>query len=215
MKEKIFYLNSVSKNKLFKPIRERKDIITVLLESIRLIMYGINVPPEKSCGKIVLHIGKTSRFIYISEGKYFSINFPFFIDYPDGCFIYNKNGVEIDSKIISKIIELISDKNIFNTKSFSSFFDAFEDIYEEKDVWDCFFNLLTFEEGYTRFDNDTRHIELNHPQYHIDLFYEEHNKIKFGLNSNINDISFYRLLVNDDFYFLNKINNPDQEPPHA
>jgi hypothetical protein len=215
MKEIIFYLNSISQDRLFKPIRERKDIISVLLESMRLMICGIKIPHEKSCGKIVLHIGETSRLIYISKEKYYSINFPFFIDYSDGCFIYNKNGVEIDSRIISKITELIFERNVFNSKSFSSFFDAFEDIYEEKDIWDCFFNLLTFEEGYIRFDNDIQHIELNHPQYHIDLFYEEHNKIKFGLNNNINDISFYKLLVNDDFYFLNKISHPDQEPPHA
>jgi hypothetical protein len=204
MKEMVFYLTPVSKSKFFKPIRERKDVITILLESLRLIIYNNSIKHEKSCGKIILYIEKTSRLVYISENKCFSINFPFFIDNSDNFLIYDRNGVEIDSRIISKIMELISDNNIFNAKSFSSFFDAMETIYEEENIWKCFFNLLTFEEGYIRFDNDTNHIETNHPQYHIDLFYEENNKIKFGLYNIFSDILFYKLVINDNFYFLNK-----------
>jgi hypothetical protein len=214
MKEMVFYLSTVSKNKFFRPIRERKDLITILLETIRLIIYDIQIPPEKSCGKIILYTDKTSRLVYISDIKYFSINFPFFIDNSDGCHIYDKNDVVIDSRIISKIMELISVKNTFNSKSFSSFFDAMETIYDEKYIWECFFNLLTFEEGYIRFDNDEDHIAVTHPQHHMDLFYEENNKIKFGLYNKIDSVSFHNLLINNDFYFLNKSDN-NQEPSHA
>lgn len=214
MKEMIIYLNTVSRNKLFRPIRERKDLITILLETVRLIIYNIQIPLEKSCGKIILYTEKTSRLVYISDIKYFSINFPFFINNSDGCLIYDRNGVEIDSRIISKMMELISNNNIFSSKNFSSFFDAMETIYDEKNIWECFFNLLTFEEGYIRFDNDIDHVATNHPQHHIDLFYEENNKIKFGLYDKIDSSSFHNLLINNDFYFLKKCDNL-QVPPNA
>jgi hypothetical protein len=203
MKEIVFYLNIVSKNKLFKPIRERKDIITILLESIRLMICNNQIPAKKACGKIILHIEKINRIVYFTEKKYFSINFPFFIDNSDNYIIYDRNGLEIDSRVISILIELISEDNIFNSDNFSSFFDAMEIIYDEKKIWECFFHLLTFEEGYVRFDNDIEHIAESHPQHHIDLFYKENNKIKFGLSNEIDPTTFHNILNNNDFYFLN------------
>lgn len=204
MKNIIYYLNPVLKNKFFKPIRNRKDIISILLESMRHILSGYKVPQEKSCGQMQLYCGKTSRLIYISDNKYFSINFPFFIDNSKDCFIYGKNRFEIDNKVISEISKINMEINFNNTNSFSSFFDIIVDIVDDEKIWYVFFELLTFEEGYIRFDNDMEHTSLTHPQYHIDLFYNDHNKIKFGLVNNFDDVSFLDLIISNDIYFLDK-----------
>lgn len=209
MKEQIYYLNYVLVNKLFKPIREKKDIIVVLLESIRLMINGNTSPPKNSNGKLVLYVGKASRLIFFSEKKFFSINFPFFIDNFNDCLIYDisydKKRLVIDGEIVSQMMEIILEKNIFDSQSISSFYEALDNICVQKQVWECLFKLLTFEDGYIRFDNDTKNVTANHPQYHIDLFYDEHNKIKFGFHNNINNNIFSKLVVNDDFYFLNKL----------
>jgi hypothetical protein len=178
----------------------------LLLESIRIIINNLNATTKKTKGKMVLHIDKMKRLFFFSERKYFSINFPFFINNSlDGNIIYDNYNKIIDSRIISKIIELFSEKNILTSNNLVVFFDMLEDIYEEKNIWNIIIELLTFEEGYIRFDNDAEHISELHPQYHIDMYYKESNKMKLGLKKIISEDEFLDLLDSKaSCYFLNK-----------
>jgi hypothetical protein len=155
---------------------------------------------------MTLHIDKMKRLFFFSKEKFFSINFPFFINNgPDGNIVYDSYDKNIDSRIISKIMGLFSEKNILASNNLSVFFDMLEDIYEEKDVWNIIIELLTFEEGYIRFDDDIEHMGELHPQYHIDIYYKDNNKIKFGLKKIISENDFLGLLDSkSDCYFLNK-----------
>jgi hypothetical protein len=197
-------------------MRNRFDIVILLLESIRIIINSINISESKSRGKMVFYIDKMSRLFFFSEKKYFSVNFPFFVDNnQDGNIVYDKNDKHIDSEIVSKIMELFLGKNILCSNSLTNFFDLLEDIYEEKDIWNIIVELLTFEEGYIRFDNDNAHIGEFHPQYHVDVCYRESNKIKLGLRNTIAESDFFDLLDSrSSCYFLNK--KPKiKEPAHA
>jgi hypothetical protein len=208
MKTMTFFLNKISRDRFFKPIRDREDVIILLLESIRIIINNINTSGKKF-GKMVLHIDKMKRLFFFSEQKYFSINFPFFISTSsNGTIVYDRYNKNIDSRIISKIMELFSEKTILTSSSLTSFFDMLEDIYEEKDIWSIFVELLTFEEGYVRFDYDVEHINELHPQHHIDVYYKESNKMKFGLKKMVSENDFIDLLDSKtSCYFLNKGNN--------
>lgn len=205
MKTMTFLLNEISLNRFFRPLRSRVDIIILLLESIRIIINNINTT-KKDVGKMTLHIDKMKRLFFFSKEKFFSINFPFFINNgPDGNIVYDSYDKNIDSRIISKIMGLFSEKNILASNNLSVFFDMLEDIYEEKDVWNIIIELLTFEEGYIRFDDDIEHMGELHPQYHIDIYYKDNNKIKFGLKKIISENDFLGLLDSkSDCYFLNK-----------
>jgi hypothetical protein len=206
MKTQTFLLSKISRDRFFSPIRNRLDIVILLLESIRIIINNITISENKSKGKMVFQIDKMSRLFFFSERKYFSVNFPFFIDNnPGGNIVYDKNHNHIDSRVISKIMELFLGKNILSSNSLTVFFDLLEDIYEEKDIWNIIIELLTFEEGYIRFDNDNDHISEFHPQYHIDVCYKESNKIKMGLKNAIAESDFFDLLDSkSSCYFLNK-----------
>jgi hypothetical protein len=209
MKEATYYLSDISKCRFFKPIRNRIDIIVLLLESIRIIINNINVPEIKSYGKMILHIDKTSRLFYISEKKYFSINFPFLVNNnADENIVYDRYSKNIDSRIISKIMELFLSRNILEANNLVSFFDLFEDVYDEKDIWNIIIELLTFEEGYIRLDDDVDHANQIHPQYHLDIYHKESNKFKLGLNNMISDKQFFDLLESSPCcYFINMDNN--------
>jgi hypothetical protein len=206
MKTMTFYLNEISLSRFFKPLRNRVDIIMLLLESIRIIINNINTATEKPKGKMVLHIDKMKRLFFFSEKKFFSINFPFFISNSlNGNMVYDNFDKNIDSRIISTIMELFSGKNILASNNLITFLDMLEDIYEETDIWNIIIELLTFEEGYIRFDNDVEHTSELHPQYHIDVYYKESNKMKFGLQNMIVEDDFFDLLDSkSSCYFLNK-----------
>jgi hypothetical protein len=209
MKNQTFFLNEISRDRFFRPIRNRFDIVILLLESIRIIINNITISESKSKGKMVFYIDKMSRLFFFSEKKYFSVNFPFFIDNNlSGNIVYDKNNKHIDSEIISKIMELFLGKNILDANSLTAFFDLLEDIYEEKDIWNIIVELLTFEEGYIRFDDDVKHSSELHPQYHIDLYYRESNKIKFCLKNIMAENDFFDLLNSKSAcYFLVNNNN--------
>ncbi|MDR1181823.1 MAG: hypothetical protein LBL13_07575 [Bacteroidales bacterium] len=155
---------------------------------------------------MVLHIDKMKRLFFFSEKKFFSINFPFFISNSlNGNMVYDNFDKNIDSRIISTIMELFSGKNILASNNLITFLDMLEDIYEETDIWNIIIELLTFEEGYIRFDNDVEHTSELHPQYHIDVYYKESNKMKFGLQNMIVEDDFFDLLDSkSSCYFLNK-----------
>jgi len=210
-----------------KRIKTKAQIIEVLMESIQLILQNNEVSEEKVAGKIVLIVDKMSRLFFISENKYYSISFPFFIEKVDNSFIIklqkfdyldyiedeNDTFIEVDYQIISNILSFIKCDNFKNQCSldFITPIDEYEQ-YEKK-IWIFLRELLLMEDGYIRYDYDLENYKKAknegyphlHPLNHYDLFYSSNATFKIGLLNEINNEDFIDLLnINTDCKYLTK-----------
>lgn len=187
MKRYDFLLDKRQASYFFSPIRNKSDLVRLLMEAIKVML--VNLPPDEGRrgGKIVLMVDKMSRLIFSSNEKTYSINFPFFVDSGEGgVSFYTKHGFLVDSRATSYVLALLS--NHFEGGSgVGEFFDdvvgGCED-YEEQDVcfWTFIRDILVFEDGYLRVDYDeVRQDPEYHPLNHIDIFYSSGNTFKLGL----------------------------------
>lgn len=172
-------------------IKNKLQILEILLEASRFLLYSQSIESlDKS--KIILNIDKMSRLFFFDKKKYYSIIFPFtFIINEGKTLLTYKNIIDIDSKTISDLLTIIKDEK-FNS---SSCLDFIEPILEleagyKNNLWGLLKDLLTIEDGYVRFDNDTEGYlkaknegnEHRHPENHLDIFYSNNNTFKIGLN---------------------------------
>ena len=210
-----------------KRIKTKAQIIEVLMESIQLILQNNKIPKEKIAGKIILIVDKMSRLFLISENKYYSISFPFFVEEVDNNFTIklqkfdyldyiedeNDTFIEIDYQIISNIISFIKSDNFKNQCSldFITPIDEYEQ-YEKK-FWIFLRELLLMEDGYIRYDYDPENNQKAkkkgyphlHPLNHYDLFYSSNATFKIGLQDEIHNEEFIDLLnINTDCKYLTK-----------
>jgi len=210
-----------------KRIKTKTQIIEVLMESLQLILQNYKISNEKTAGKIILIVDKMSRLFFISENKFYSITFPFFIEKIDNNFIIklqkfdyldyiedeNDLFVEVDYQIISDILSFIKCDNFKNQCSldFITPIDEYEQ-YEKK-FWIFLRELLLMEDGYIRYDYDIENYKKAkrsgkshiHPLNHYDLFYSSNATFKIGLLNEINNEDFIDLLnVNTDCKYLTK-----------
>ncbi|MFD2334383.1 hypothetical protein ACFSR7_34500 [Cohnella sp. GCM10020058] len=187
-------------------IREKSDIIKLLLHAIRSINTNIEVQ-DKELGKMYIHISKMSRITFsinFMDGHYqknFSFAFPFAIKINEEIEVYSVgNDIIIDSTIINVLLEL-AEENWFYEKEQQQ-----EDMYEflgmigetnrayevdeqlEKKIWIIAKELFLFEPGYIRYDYDADPERLNpdsHPLHHIDLFFSSRATFKLGIEEAI------------------------------
>ena len=172
-----------------KPLRTKRDLILLVLNTIRII--GINVSTGEKKGKIVLKVDYMNRLFYEIENKIFSIQFPFLIELKEenSFRVYdNYAGVEIDNKIISLLIgmfenydsEIITFEDFF-TELYQSA-DASEDV-EAETLWILIKRMAIFDVGYLRYDHDKEHENGKmHPLNHLDINFESNSTYKIGLN---------------------------------
>jgi len=210
-----------------KRIKTKAQIIEVLMGSIQLILQNNEVSKEKIAGKIILIVDKMSRLFFISENKYYSIAFPFFIEEVDNNFTLrlqkfdyldyiedeNDTFIELDYQIISNILSFIKCDN-FKEQCSLDFITPIDE-YEQydKNFWIFLRELLLMEDGYIRYDYDQENYkkakesgEIHlHPLNHFDLFYTSNATFKIGLNSNLNDDDFIDFLnINTNCQYLTK-----------
>lgn len=163
-------------------------------------------------GFLILNVDKMSRLFFrdaVGE-KVFSIHFPFFtqaiseaIDSP--LEFTAKNGEVLDERCTSDLISVFSSGHgLFDE---DEYFDAVSDgSSHRKELKDILMDLLSYESGYIRFDQDPANEAGNrHPLNHIDVFYSQSTTFKLGLDKKprfdeITDI----LDRNTDCYFLRK-----------
>lgn len=170
---------------MFKPVRDRKHVVELLLSSMRLFLLQPLPRPLKISGLLELRISKMSRLFFFSENKHFSIAFPFIAKLNDDGVLafYNDSGFEISSKTLSEITAIIDSGYDFDNGSFIDFYDSFEEsLVESPNFWTVFLKLMTFEEGYIRYDYDEEHENGDlHPLNHLDIFYSSKPTFKIGL----------------------------------
>lgn len=165
----------------FTPLREKKDIIRLLMTTIKYIISYVKIPGEYS-NTIQIVIDDMNRFIYTSENKIFSIRSPFNIKKDDDKLIfYTKNISEIDHFISSRIIELSNDER-FHSPNWGEFIELLDELFIDANrIWPFIHELMLFEEGYLRYDHDPEHENGRmHPLYHLDIYYTTASTFKIG-----------------------------------
>lgn len=194
---------------IFAPIRERGDIIGLLMKIIKIIL--INSPPPENmiAGSIVLRIEKMSRLFFISEEKIFSVNMPFLVEQKDGALrFYTNEGYDIDNKLTSEVLELLS-SSMMNCSSILEFADPICEIEgRSPEIWKLFRNLMIWEDGYLRYDLDEKRANGHiHPINHLDIFYSSGATFKIGLAGGINHETLEDILnAETECHYLNRWN---------
>lgn len=190
MKTFSFELDKRKTDWLLTSIRQKEDLILLLMNSLKLLIVEENtIKPKQPYAEITIVISKFSRIFFSLPNKLISFNFPFLIDTSDSSrlIIYNQHIGEIDSKTISQVITALSHKQCLQKECVYDFLAAIDENIENTKFWYFFKELLTFEDGYIRYDYDdsSRQNDSHHPLNHLDIFYSGSNSFKLGLNNTI------------------------------
>lgn len=191
-------MNKYFSNYVTTPLREKEDIIVLLLQTMKMFLVG-DISGETDTGRVILRIDKMSRLFFETENKCFSINFPFNLDLieieqgvHDIRFYDFVTGIEFDQQILSVLLGLFAQNvtHIDNLDEFHYVFltsdDEIGDIHELSKMWNLFKRLLLFEPGYLRYDYDPIHQNRHlHPLHHLDLYFSPSNTFKVGLHDRI------------------------------
>lgn len=132
---------------MFKPVRDRRQVVELLLNTMRLFLLQPLPRPVKISGLLELRISKMSRLFFFSENKHFSLAFPFIVKLNDDGMLafYNDSGFEINSKTLSEITAIIDSGYDFENGSFIDFYDSFEEsLVESPNFWTVFFKIDDF-----------------------------------------------------------------------
>lgn len=197
------------------PIRNKEDIIRILLLSIKNLLLE-NKFDDEDKGEININVVKSSRIYFFCKrpgllpDKYYSFVFPFFLDKDteDRLIVRCKTSSEIiNSELIDFLIVLLengwfSDSNINSDdidKFACDYLDVVEEYYDIKSIfsdqkdsidiehWSIIKNLLTFEPSYVRYDYDPKHVDGEiHPLNHLDIHYTTSGTFKLGFDRSIN-----------------------------
>lgn len=195
-----FNIPKYTKEKFFFSIREKKDVILLLIETIKFIKASPSIS-EDTGAKITIIISKMSRIFYILNDKYFSIIFPFKLEVNETEYrFFLKSGTELTYEFLSKITELIKNEVFF--KTFNDFIDEIFDKSNtfpnlEEEIWDFIKEICFLEYGYLRYDYDPEHENGNfHPLNHLDINYSNRTTFKLGLSKEIATQEFIEILDN-------------------
>lgn len=177
--------------KVLKPVRNKQDIILLLLETLKWVNNTENeVSNEK--GRIIIYIDKMSRIFYETDEKAFSLCFPFSLEEKEDhrIRVYDSlTDLEITNQMISLLISIFKQdsklgESLENVMDF--IIESAKD-YEYKnidEIWRLLFKLWYMEDGYIRYDYDPKQENgKKHPLYHLDVNYSSGTTYKIGLNA--------------------------------
>ncbi len=207
-KEFYFKLDAGQCDWAFKVIRQKTDVIEILMRAIKTMLIYEEPKEEQVSGMMKLHVEKMSRIFFFSDEKYFSLAFPFSVEKIDAKFVFrNKDVDEVSNQLTSEVIAIINDDGFRNASSIYGFVDPLLELVEEREMpyfWPFFKTLLTYEDGYIRYDVDSeREKGKLHPLYHFDIFYSSNPTFKIGFSEHCSNESMVDILnVQTDCYFL-------------
>lgn len=198
-KKIIMPINQYILSKIENPIRNKNDVIVLLLETINFFLAG-NLVKKDEKQKVIIYVDKMSRIIYELENKIFSINFPFYCQKEEDILKIKSEDIEINEEIISHLLK------IMNSIENGSPSEVLETMIDYVDIFGLLFKLLTYEYGYIRYDHDKKHVNGNmHPLNHLDINYLGTSQYKLGLYNKIRTNEFIDILdLNTECYFLDK-----------
>ena len=191
MNEYRFVIDESYMDKFFSPIKNKVQIIELLMNSVKYMILNQPVKKNRISGEMVLITGQISRLFFFKDKKYFSIAFPFLVSYEEAYFFSFKNKMNIDGRLTSEVISLINDNNFHSNCSleFVSPITDYQELNNEY-YWDFVRELLFMEDGYLRYDYDMINFDKHgqsdfHPLNHYDLFYSGNATFKIGLKTEI------------------------------
>lgn len=191
-------------------IRSKSDIINLILGIIAFLnlpkTHPIaikDLPTQNDDGKInlILYVDRMSRVFISENNKIHTFHLPFFVSDNDGCVKAYYNSLEIENWIISIIRSTFNAQN--EVQGIEDLIDSFWDASRDFGVCDSQIKpykglltfLLSFEDGYLRFDHDEVNIDgLMHPANHLDLYYSNKATFKIGLNKELEHDCFINIL---------------------
>jgi hypothetical protein len=188
MKRYSFRIAHWNSDAIFSPIRCKKDSIRLLMKTIKLMDVNEEIRREDCIGTIDLVVSKMSRLFYFSGQKYFSINFPFYVEERGERLLFRSRlMLALDSMVTSMILGLLDSPECFESNCILSFADPIFDLSDSlADIWPLFRELLMHEDGYIRYDYDPKNVNGTiHPLHHLDVFYSSDAAFKIGLHSGI------------------------------
>lgn len=145
-----FKIDNWQLDSFFSPVRSKEKIISLLLDTVKLML--INCEPKEAhiSGEIVLVVSKMSRLFYFTNDKYFSINFPFLVQENAGSLSFStRNKVNIDNFMISNIKKILLNKKEFYSPNVYEFLEPIEEVScNDSNFWSVLFELFLFEDGY-------------------------------------------------------------------
>ncbi|MBB6004989.1 hypothetical protein [Arcicella rosea] len=178
-------------------IKTKLQVVEILLEACRYILYNEKKENVKSDNKIIVQKNKMNRLFFVGDSKMYSIYFPFNLHYEDGIEIKinYKNLIDIDSYTISNLLSIIKNPAILSENCLD-FLDPILDFENQDNYWSILRDLLFSEDGYIRYDKDEQgykkaknsNQEHHHPLHHLDIFYTNHVTFKLGLEKEIFEI---------------------------
>lgn len=188
-----------------KRISDRDELLLILMETLRYIKYADQLDiNDRHTPKLVVYIDDMQRLFFFNDNKYYSLAIPFSIIVNNDELIYKFNGIEVDSLILSNIIQLLKE----GICKYDKAFDFFGSVYELEEtnpvIWYIFKHLLIYDMGYIRYEHDRDgHLEAirrgtphRHPLHHIDINISNEATFKEGLNEKLQNDDFIRLLDN-------------------
>jgi hypothetical protein len=181
MKQHTFDIGDWELVDFLSPIRNKRDVILLLMKTIKLVNSKTSVAPNRKSGEITLLISKMSRLFFVSDTKIFSIRFPFFVrEDEDGLSISSVYVENIDSRVTSSVISIFSSEFDFpDILDFAEYIDTSANT--DKQIWHLVRELFFFEDGYIRFDHDPENVNGEiHPLNHFDIFYTDQCSFKVG-----------------------------------
>jgi hypothetical protein len=179
------------------PIRSKKDSIKLLMKAIKIMITYQEVPEEDAIGSITLQVSKMSRLFFFSEGRFFSIIFPFAVVEADGGLSFSsKYMADIDSRATSCVLGFLSSIEHFESSCIYEFADLIISLEETaNDIWPLIRELLMHEDGYVRYDHDSDNENgAMHPLHHLDVFYSSRATFKLGLCDKLEEHSLVDIL---------------------
>lgn len=203
-----------------KSIRNKTDIISIILESCELLInkqctvYGSPSEIQENTAAFIC-VNKMNRLFIVSDNKIQSMNFPFSINTSIWEVSY------INNKISNAIIAIL--KSIYNdfNRSFSiedyleCIYNSFQEIeipdFEKDLLFHIALELLSFESGYIRYDMDIENAQDAiargyphlHPTHHLDVNYSQGSTFKIGLQEKINNKTYIDILdTKTNCYYL-------------
>ncbi|EJG1681164.1 TPA: hypothetical protein O4G41_003814 [Vibrio alginolyticus] len=166
----------------FGAIRSKKDVIKLLMNTVKYATTELRVTGEH---KYYLHIivDDMNRFIYESENKIFSVRSPFRVmGNENELTFYTAYIANIDNAITSNVLSMLNDEKFDSPNSFD-FLGLIEESFELDidDVWPFIIDLISFEDGYLRYDYDPENEKDRlHPLSHLDICYTTASTYKIG-----------------------------------
>lgn len=191
-------------NKMFRPIREKKDCILLLLYTLDLLLIAMPLSGNAQ-GRLVIKNSKMSRAFYFFKDKYYSILFPFTLEEKEkgSYMIYDSvTDLEVNNREISLMRNILDRIDFANstveTMLEGIYYDMEGEEYAGSEIercWSLLMRMFSLELGYIRYDYDPEHTNGDfHPLHHLDVNYSSKCTYKLGLRERISIDDFTDLL---------------------